>query len=85
MKAECKTWNIDPARFIEHMRSIDNIYKSHAATNATTVTADSFEIKLAKPLAPHTSLGYLARIINGKLVRVARVTPYGVDYNFETN
>lgn len=34
-------------------------------------------------LEPHTSLGYLARILNGKLVRVASVTPYGVDYNFE--
>lgn len=29
------------------------------------------------------SLGYIARITNGKLTRVARVTCSGVDYNYE--
>lgn len=33
----------------------------------------------------NTSLGYIARIIDGKLVRVARVTCDSIDYNFETH
>jgi len=36
-------------------------------------------------LSKEQGLGYLARILNGKLVRVARVTPSGVDYNYEHN
>ena len=34
-------------------------------------------------LSKEQGLGYIARILNGKLIRVARVTPSGVDYNYE--
>ena len=34
---------------------------------------------------PTKCLGYIARILNGKLTRVARVTSNGVDYNYEVS
>ena len=34
---------------------------------------------------PTKCLGYIARITNGKLTRVARVTQAGIDYNYERN